>query len=151
MSEPSASAAEVKSLIYEFIQLYNQADQEEKACCDLTISQCLTLLAFESTNERLTMNTLSSRVGISTSTMTRHVDRLVRKGDLERIASEKDRRQVIVRLTPTGKDMVEQLRRCELSLSRHVLESIPADQWENVVSSLKLLLAALNARNQDCC
>ena len=144
-------ATEISTLIHELIRVYNDADREEKACCNLAISQCCTLLGFDSVDEHLTMNTLSSRLGLSTSTMTRHVDGLVHKGHIERISSEKDRRHVLVGLTMSGKEMAERLKCCEQNLFCEVLQSIPADQWEAVVSALKLLLDAVKTRQQDCC
>lgn len=150
-SKLSEFTTEVKTLIHELVRAYNEADREEKACCNLTISQCCTLLAFDSIDEQLTMNALSSRLGLSTSTMTRHVDGLVHKGYIERLSSETDRRQVFVRLTASGKEMLERLRCCEVNLFDAVLQSIPANQWETIVSALKLLLNAIRTRKQNCC
>ena len=153
MADPKFSdfTNEVRALLYDFIRAYNEADREEKACCDVTISQCCTLLAFEPPDEQLTMNVLSSRLGLSTSTMTRNVDGLVHKGYIARTSSEHDRRQVLVQLTESGKEMAERLRCCEHDLFHEALQSIPAEQWENVVSALKLLLHAISTRKQDCC
>ena len=144
-------ADEVRGIIHQMINLYNEADREEKSCCNLSVSQCCTLLAFDSIDEQLTMNQLSSRLDLSTSTMTRHVDRLVHKGHAERAPSEQDRRRVIVQLTESGKEMAETLRNCEQNLFSEVLQSIPPDQWGTVVSTLKLLVNAIQARKSDCC
>ena len=147
----AAYISEVQGLLHELIRLYHEADQEEKACCGLTISQCCTLLAFDSADEQLTMNTLSERVGLSTSTMTRHVDGLVNKGHLVRMPSVTDRRQVIVQLTQTGKAMTEKLSACETTLVGQVLQAIPEAEWERVVTALKSLVGALKTRAQNCC
>ncbi|MBI1924400.1 MarR family transcriptional regulator [Candidatus Poribacteria bacterium] len=147
----SAFANEVRALVHEFMGAYNEADREEKACCDVTLSQCCTLLAFHSIDEQLTMNALSSRLGLSTSTMTRNVDGLVRKGYIARTSSERDRRQVLVQLTANGKEMAERLRCCERDLFSEALGAIPADQWESVVSALRLLLNAIHTRKENCC
>ena len=144
-------ADEARAVIHQLINLYNEADREEKACCNLSVSQCCTLLAFDSIDEQLTMNQLSLRLDLSTSTMTRHVDRLVHKGYIERAPSEQDRRRVIVRLTESGKEMAETLSNCEQNLFSEVLQSIPPDQWETVVSALKLFVNAIQARKTGCC
>ena len=152
MTHPKFSvfADEVTTLIHELIRAYNEADCEEKACCDVTISQCCTLLSFDPVDKQMTMNELSSCLGLSTSTMTRNVDGLVRKGYIERHTPERDRRQVFVQLTSAGKEMAGRLKCCEQNLFHGVLQSIPADQWETVVSALKLLLNAIYTRKDDC-
>ena len=153
MSDPkfSSFANEVSALVHEFMRAYNEADREEKACCDVTLSQCCTLLAFHPVDAQLTMNALSARLGLSTSTMTRNIDGLVRKGYITRTSSERDRRQVFVQLTADGKEMAERLLCCERDLFHEALRLIPADQWESVVSALRLLLNAVHTRKENCC
>ena len=139
---------EVKELTSEFIKLCNLLDRDQKACCGVTVQQCYTLLAFEKRG-KMTMNELSAELGLSSSTMTRNVDILVRRGYLERVKDDNDRRLVFVKLTEPGKELTAKLLQCECDFFAEALRTIPESEWENVVSSLKLLLAALKAKG--CC
>jgi DNA-binding MarR family transcriptional regulator len=139
---------EIKELISEFIKLYNLLDRDEKACYEVTVQQCCTLLAFEK-RSKMTMNELSVELGLSSSTMTRNVDILVRRGYLERVRDDNDRRLVFVQLTEPGKELTAKLQQCECDFFAEALRAIPESEWENVASSLKLLLAALKVKG--CC
>jgi DNA-binding MarR family transcriptional regulator len=57
---------------------------------------------YELTPGRLVAETL-----VSSGTMTNRIDRLVARGLVARAHSPQDRRQVLVRLTPEGRDMVD--------------------------------------------
>ena len=92
------------------------------------------------------MNELSAELGLSSSTMTRNVDILVRRGYLERVRDDNDRRFVFVQLTESGKELTDKLQQCECDFFAEALRTIPEKEWENVASSLKLLLAALKCQ-----
>jgi len=141
---------EVKELISEFVRLYRVLDKDEKACCGVTVSQCCTLLACDG-KERLTMNELSDELRLSSSTMTRNVDVLVRRGYLERVGDDVDRRLVFVRLTELGKELMVNLRGREQNLFAEVLRTIPESEWQNLTYSLRLLLTALKKKGAICC
>ncbi len=143
-------ANQVKELTLEFVKLYRLLDKDEKACYGVTVSQCYTLLAFDG-KERLTMNELSNELGLSSSTMTRNVDVLIRSGYLERVRDNVDRRLVFVRLTESGKELMANLCGCEQKFFTEVLRTIPESEWEKLTYSLKLLLAALKEKGAVCC
>ena len=136
---------EIKELISEFIKLYNLLERDEKACYGVTVQQCCTLLAFEK-RSKVKMNELSAELGLSSSTMTRNVDILVRRGYLKRVRDDNDRRLVFVQLTEPGKELTTKLQQCECDFFAEALRAIPESEWENVASSLKLLLAALKTK-----
>ena len=133
---------EVKELTSEFVKLYNLLDRDKKACCGVTVQQCYTLLAFEKKG-KMTMNELRAELGLSSSTMTRNVDILVRRGYLKRVRDDNDRRLVFVQFTELGKELTAELQQCECDFFAEALRTIPESEWENVASSLKFLLAAL--------
>lgn len=51
-----------------------------------------------------TAGQLSTAAGLSPASTTALIDRLARKGFVERVRSETDRRQVLVRMTPAGQE-----------------------------------------------
>ena len=143
-------ADEVKELVLQFVKLYNSVDRNEKACYGVTVPQCYTLLAFERKG-KMAMNELSAELGLSSSTMTRNVDLLVRRGHLERVRDDNDRRVVFVQLTKSGKELTAKLSACERDFFADALRAIPKSEWENMTSSLKLLLTALKEKGAICC
>jgi len=78
----------------------------------LTTSQMLILqLLEESDKPVLSMSEIASDLGVSLPTVTSLVDRLVGRGLVERGTSERDRRLVLLRLTPYGREVNDQIQR----------------------------------------
>lgn len=79
---------------------------------------------------------------LSTSgTMTNRVDRLESRGLVERDRNPADRRGVVVRLTPAGRDLVTEALADLLSYERQVLSSLSAADRRQLAGSLRRLLA----------
>lgn len=84
---------------------------------DVTLPQFRTLVVLASRGPQRSVD-ISNELGVAASTGQRMCDRLVRKGLVHRDRSTSDRRVVTVRLSATGRDLVEQVitrRRAELS------------------------------------
>jgi len=75
----------------------------------LSTSQCRALL-FLLDSDDSTMSDLSRGLAISLSAATGIVDRLIKKGLVERSRDDKDRRVVRVRLSDTGRELAETAR-----------------------------------------
>jgi MarR family transcriptional regulator, 2-MHQ and catechol-resistance regulon repressor len=79
-------------------------------------------------DHHLRMSDLAAGAGLSTSGMTRLVDRLESAGLLERKACPNDRRGLEAVLTPKGRKLVEQIVPAHLdSIQRHVVEPLGGD------------------------
>ncbi len=81
---------------------------EEWFRLELTMPQVRTLFALLREGESR-MGTLASQLGVSLSSATGLVDRLVEKHLVERWVDPEDRRSVVVRLAAEGQDLVERL------------------------------------------
>lgn len=82
---------------------------------------------------------LAARLAVTTSTLTRNVDRLVAGGWVERRTNATSRREVLVEATDRGLrlvDEVSQRRRAELV---DVLERVPAERRAEVVAAAAVL------------
>lgn len=140
--------------ISELLSLSNRAfyylDRDEKICYGLTLTQCFVLqTVFE--NGKLSMHQLSSKMHLTTSTMTRVVSNLVKNGYLKRQSDKGDRRIVYIVLTDKGKEMALKLKNCEREYRRELLNRIPKEKLPEIASSLKLLLEAIREGGQSCC
>jgi MarR family transcriptional regulator, organic hydroperoxide resistance regulator len=78
-----------------------------------------TLLGFLNQSAGLNMSQLAELMRHTTPATTGLVDRLVDAGLVERFGHPKDRRQVLVRITDKGRELVESMRR---GIVRNILE-----------------------------
>ena len=70
----------------------------------LTITEVHTIVAV-GLHEQNPMNVVAARLGVTLATLTTAVNKLVRKGFVERIRAEDDRRKVLVSLTKKGRQV----------------------------------------------
>ncbi len=95
----------------------------------LTVPQFFTLSTLESLGGTATMGELSRSTYQVSATMTGIIDRLVRDGFVERQRAKTDRRSVVVAITPTGQELVDQA-------------------WTRALGSLDMVLQDMNAQEK---
>jgi DNA-binding MarR family transcriptional regulator len=78
---------------------------------------------------------------VTSGTMTNRVDRLVTRGFVERYPDPEDRRGVLVRLTPEGKEAVDGAFTTLLDSERALLADLTARQQADLADLLRRLLA----------
>lgn len=79
---------------------------------------------------------------VTSGTMTNRVDRLVGRGFVERYPDPSDRRGVIVRLTPEGKQTVDGAFSQLIDEEAALLQSLPAVDRERLTRLLRTLLSS---------
>ena len=85
---------------------------------------------------------ISNYLGGTLSAATSIIDRLVDKGLVERAPDPEDRRVVICRLTPTGREAVEQFWRIGRLRILSLAEKLDTGELEKVVQAMELLYRA---------
>ncbi len=85
---------------------------------------------------------LAARLGVTASTGTRLVSRLVRGGWVQRGASESDRRLISLTLTDKGTDLVDDTRRRRERALKDILHTMPAADRAAAVDGLRRLADA---------
>ena len=68
------------------------------------------LLAYLEEEECLSMSSIARMMGHSTAAATGMVDKLEEMGHLKRFTAASDRRKIMVRITPQGKELVARMR-----------------------------------------
>jgi MarR family transcriptional regulator, organic hydroperoxide resistance regulator len=92
----------------------------------------------------LSMGALSERLGLALSTTSGTVDRLVRRGLLERAEDPTDRRQVIVRATDDALEQIEHMSEIGRARMRDLLLRLPSDaDVETIERAISLLTDAV--------
>lgn len=112
-------------------------------CKNITLAQCHALIEIGRKSD-ITLKDLAGTLQLDTSTTSRAVDALVKKGYVNRIQSQVDRRSIILSLTEEGNNIYGGIEQNMSEQYRQVLDQIPVDQRENVVDSLKLMIHAFN-------
>lgn len=77
--------------------------------------------------------------------MTNRLRRLERKGLIDRIADPADGRGLLVRLTPAGRDLVDEIAPQHLANERALLAALGGEDVEALEEMLRRLLACLEA------
>ena len=78
---------------------------------------------------------------VTSGTMTNRVDRLAARGLVERLPDPADRRGVLVRLTPEGKDAVDGAFEALLEAERDLLADLSLRDRKKLAALLRPLLA----------
>ncbi len=91
---------------------------------------------------QLTAGDLMRRCMVTTGAMTNRIDRLAQRGLVERAAAD-DRRKVIVRLTKSGLDTVDEVVIAHMATEREILASLSPAQQHELAKLLRTTLIAL--------
>jgi DNA-binding MarR family transcriptional regulator len=126
----------------------------EAGCCGVTFAQCHLLLEVERRG-RTSVTELAAALELDKSTLSRTVDGACRAGLMDRTVDPTSRRQQVLSLTETGKEMAATINsQCDASYTR-LFDFIPPSKRLMVVQSVALLAEAmrLKRRNPDaaCC
>lgn len=112
---------------------------------DLTMSQVKVLFLVYAA-ESASMGQLAGSLGVTLSTVTGIVDRLVEHGLLVREEDPHDRRLVVCRLTATGSATAERLQIAGRSRMRAVLDQLAAADLRRVAEGLEVLNTVARAQ-----
>jgi DNA-binding MarR family transcriptional regulator len=92
--------------------------------------------------EPTTVQTLADHMGVTTSTMSLTLDRLERKGFVQRARDERDKRRVHVRLTEAGARIKEEHDVLDAERVAALLAAMSESQREEALRGLSLLARA---------
>lgn len=90
----------------------------------------------------LHMSELVARLGVSLSTVSGLVDRIVEAGLASRRDDPADRRQVVVGLTTAGSDFIDRFRELNARQMRELLDLLDDDELESARTALAALARA---------
>lgn len=150
VTSPECCVEEVGEVVQRLTRLLQLFERDQIKVFGVTSSQCYALLEIERTNG-LTMNELSTKMNLDTSTMTRIMDNLVRDGLVQRVRDESDRRYVVVQLTEQGQECAQKLRASIEKYYCDIITAIPVGNVDQVLASVNTLLTAFEKANPNCC
>jgi DNA-binding MarR family transcriptional regulator len=88
--------------------------------------------------------TLASSIGFDTSTIGGVIDRLERRGLIERQASDADRRVRLLVVTTAGAELLQQLTKPMMKSQQRILAPLPAKQRDEFIAMLTTLVDGNN-------
>ena len=95
------------------------------------------------------MGVLSEHLGRGVPSVTSMMDRLVKKGLVERVLDPSDRRVVACQLTDEGKKAVERFWQVSKDRRRALADALTVDELEVVVPALEILTRAGTTRETE--
>ncbi|UUH75408.1 MarR family winged helix-turn-helix transcriptional regulator [Bacillus altitudinis] len=108
----------------------------------LPTSQMMALEEMEM--EKLTVWQLSNKLRLETSTVSRLVDKLVKKGLVYREVNEKNRRELFLHLTEKGHITVNRLREQSLTFYQRILNNLSESEQKIVVDGFELFIDSIS-------
>lgn len=94
---------------------------------------------------QLSPGVLVQQTLVTSGTMTNRVDRLERRGLVRRLPDPRDRRGVLVQLTPSGRALVDAAMADLLEHERQLLDRMPTRDRERLAGALRALLSAVES------
>jgi len=150
LNQDECCTDDMSEIIARMIRVFQLFERDQIKVHGFTTSQYYCLSALVQYGP-LTMNELSRKVNLKTSTMTRVVDKLVRDAYIERLRDENDRRIVTVSLTEKGKQDTMVVSDSVNQYYKRILNHLPKNKVDEVIESTNLLLDAFENANPECC
>jgi len=122
-------------------------ERSEMSCCGIPMSQAVVLQTLEANEDGQRMSAVADALGVAQSTATRLVEPLVRDGQVCRKPASDDGRAVVIALTGKGRQTATELSRLSRRWSEGILQRIPSEQHQGVITALETVIEAVN----DCC
>jgi len=114
---------------------------------DISYSESITLFTLHR-KERFKMSELAKELGISFSSATKYVERLVKKKLAKRETGERDRRTVFVRLTNKGKKLAEEIEKKKNYNIKLILKKISDKDVKTLMGILERFAKAIKEREK---
>jgi len=121
--------------------------------CDLSMAQINLLMAVRN-HEDLTLSRLAELLKVSPPSVSVMVERLVERKMLIRTRSSRDRRKVIISLSPESEQRIEKMEEQMLATFIELVEELgpeTAQKWGEVLERVEEVLRRQNRQGKETC
>ncbi len=139
---------ELRNLVRLLERKLGLLNDNQMSCCSITMAQCHAIVEI-GREKAISLNRLSELLTLDSSTMSRTVNNLVKSGLAARELDPQDRRFVSISLTPEGIRIYEEIENGMNEYFKSIFDCIPETKKEQVMDSLKILMAAID--QSKCC
>jgi len=138
MQHPSRHAKRVSILIPQIAKNIRIANFIDNVRRGLTLSQVTILLLLkEAHGGTMSMGQIARELAVSLATTSGLVDRLCREGLAARLVNDRDRRVVLVRLTPEGRTVTQRMLRLLSDLLTRLLADLTEAEQESLAQAVE--------------
>ena len=127
--------------------------RDDLAGFDMTMPQIRTLYFLSRGSQR--MKDISDHLMRGMPSATSMIDRLVKKGYVERVPDPSDRRVVLCQITELGREMLDRFSRMGAVGFEAISESLRDDELDKIAPALEMLVDAMAKQtppeSDDCC
>ena len=134
-----SSAEKLDLLLHRFLSGFFAIPARQPASGGITFAQMRVLWTLDSNGDAATPGEIAERLGITSSTATGLVERLAEGGYIERRHSTKDRRLVLLRLRPKGRQMMAGFRKLRQSRLRSLTTQLGPGDVDRMTDALETL------------
>jgi DNA-binding MarR family transcriptional regulator len=138
-----------KELIEEMVESQRQIDRDRRQFeldawmhLNLSIAQ-LKSLFFISNRSATSLSKLAAALQVTPTNTTGIVDRLLKRGLITRTESPDDRRVLLLRTTPAGEDLINELRQKRKERMTELFSHLTEKQAEFVAEALKIMVKTI--------
>ncbi len=149
MNDNPYCALELETVVWQLVRQIQLFERDQIAIFGYTSSQYYMLLEI-SKSPNVAMNELSRKLNVAISTATRVIDKLEKKGLIERDRAEADRRVVLVSLTKTGSEILALIQQGVSQYYENIIANVPNGELTTTLECIKTLLAAFAKANPNC-
>ena len=136
-------AAELETITTRLGWIMRRQMHRELDSFGLTVPQFMALLCIQGSDQGCSMSELAESSHQVSATMTGIVDRLVERGWVNRQRDRRDRRALIVELTPQGKALVQHISQAKRSQAMQALAALTAEERLTMIETTRRFLAAM--------
>jgi len=147
-------SAEFMELMNRLQNLFQERDNSYTLCIVIGDMECALLRFIHRIDRPMTMKEIALMYNISSSKVTRILNKLEQMGFVERYHSNTDRRNWFAKITVEGKEMAENTKYKLDQFQKMVLERIPDDEIEGLYKKITQFVDAYDAvikESQDSC
>jgi DNA-binding MarR family transcriptional regulator len=138
----------LRELIRQLERKTGALNDTQMACCNITMAQCHALVEIGRAKQ-ISLVELSEALSLENSTISRTVNHLVNAEMVIREVDTANRRYITISLTEDGRQIFDGIEAGMNLYYKHVLKRIPSDKHEEVLRSIRVLLDAFAASEQE--
>jgi DNA-binding MarR family transcriptional regulator len=144
--------SELMDIFMGMAQVTRCCRQDVAFCNGVTFHQFMILDAVAKRKE-MPLTDLHTILAVEKSTTTRLVNPLIKKGLLKRDKAIHDSRAVMLFMTPTGREVHQNVSLCLENFFQKILEDIPVEKRTDVLEGIKVFISAIknSAAEYSCC
>jgi DNA-binding MarR family transcriptional regulator len=141
--------AQIRAMLQLLVRKFGFLQKEGAQCCG--VSPVISHILYEiDKRPGITLNELADTLGLDNSTMSRHIQSLIKQGYVISTQSKEDKRYIALSLTEAGKGTAEEICKLMVCYISDLFQHIPETKRDQVLESIELLLTAIR-KSPMCC